>query len=81
MWYFLEHLQLRQMADKDFFAMLTLIQTSETIEEWVHNMAVELPGIKVVPALSEIEFQEYQRTAQEVTEATYWLGERREVEK
>lgn len=77
--YFLEHLQLRQMADKDFFAMLTLIQTSETIEEWVQNMAVELPGIKVVPALSEIEFLEYQRTAQEVTEATYRLGESREV--
>ena len=79
--YFLEHMQLRQMADKDFLAMLTLIQTSETKEEWVQNMAVELPGIKVDPALSEIEFLEYQRTAQEVTEATYRLGESREVEK
>lgn len=29
----------------------------------------------------EIEFLEYQRTAQEVTEATYRLGESREVEK
>ena len=79
--YFLEHMQLRQMANKDFLAMLTLIQTSETKEEWVQNMAVELPGIKVAPALSEIEFLEYQRTAQEVTEATYRLGESREVEK
>lgn len=72
--YFLEHLKLAQMTDREFYTMLNLIQASDTKEEWIRNMALELPRLKVT-VLSETEYQAYTCAVKELTEAMYQFCE------
>ena len=66
---FRKRLKIDTLDNKDFYAIINLVHTSNSPEVLIQNMEIELPYYHF-EEISDKDFIEYRRVAREVTEAT-----------
>ena len=67
--YFCKELDVSSINDKDFYTMVNLIQMSETKEDLVKNLSVELPLLEF-SKMTDAKFQDFKKSAQKITDET-----------